>query len=654
MASPEINERGEVSLEGHLIGTIEGFRFTLARSDGDVDAKGLRAAAEQAVAPEIAKARRAARRRAERRVRARDRRLSCAGRARSSPRSPKATRCSRRVSPSSPTRASTGPLLERVQDRLSLWLRHLINTQLESVIALEAPADLEGAARGIAFRLYENLGILPRAEVADEVKGLDQDVRAKMRKLGIKFGAYHIYVPASLKPAPRELVIILYALKNGGVRQPGVAELPQIVLSGRTSFEIDPAIEPAALRGRRLQGRRQARRARRHPRAPRRHHPPADRARCQDPPGRSCPAGAAEGNGFRVTVEMTSLLGCAGDDFASILTSLGYRVAPHPEGRGPRGRRRRSAVAPEAIGRAGPHITPRRLARPRRCRPKPRMQRINEAAMNADRGRVAARRRRRAARRRERQRSTRQRPISVPPAPAPTDGEGKGPSRSSTKSGSPAAAAPRPSAPPRRAARAPRRRRTAQRRGENRPRPNASPGPTPWPAGAAPASGADRRPAAPTATASRGSRARPRAHPDSSGQGQRRAAAASERREPVFDPDSPFAALAALRNPQARVSDGEPRGRQRLDKWLFFSRAVKSRTLAQKLVESGAVRINSERTLALGSPGRPGRRAHHDARQAPAGLAHPRRGRHAAALRRRPQALYEDLSPPRRQPRHRR
>ena len=37
--------------------------------------------------------------------------------------------------------------------------------------------------------------------------------------------------------------------------------------------------------------------------------------------------------------------------------------------------------------------------------------------------------------------------------------------------------------------------------------------------------------------------------------------------------------------------------KQRLDKWLFFSRAVKSRTLAQKLIETGAVRVNSERTL---------------------------------------------------------
>ena len=37
--------------------------------------------------------------------------------------------------------------------------------------------------------------------------------------------------------------------------------------------------------------------------------------------------------------------------------------------------------------------------------------------------------------------------------------------------------------------------------------------------------------------------------------------------------------------------------KQRLDKWLFYSRAVKSRTLAQKLIETGAIRVNSERTI---------------------------------------------------------
>ena len=45
------------------------------------------------------------------------------------------------------------------------------------------------------------------------------------------------------------------------------------------------------------------------------------------------------------------------------------------------------------------------------------------------------------------------------------------------------------------------------------------------------------------------------------------------------------------------MSGDEPQRRQRLDKWLFFARAVKSRTLAQKLVADGHVRINAERTL---------------------------------------------------------
>jgi ribosome-associated heat shock protein Hsp15 len=36
-------------------------------------------------------------------------------------------------------------------------------------------------------------------------------------------------------------------------------------------------------------------------------------------------------------------------------------------------------------------------------------------------------------------------------------------------------------------------------------------------------------------------------------------------------------------------------GAQRIDKWLFFARAVKSRSLAAKIVEGGQVRINREK-----------------------------------------------------------
>ena len=43
----------------------------------------------------------------------------------------------------------------------------------------------------------------------------------------------------------------------------------------------------------------------------------------------------------------------------------------------------------------------------------------------------------------------------------------------------------------------------------------------------------------------------------------------------------------------------EPVARQRLDRWLWFARMVKSRTLAQKLIASGAVRVDSERTTSV-------------------------------------------------------
>jgi ATP-dependent RNA helicase SUPV3L1/SUV3 len=108
-------------------------------------------------------------------------------------------------------------------------------------------------------------------------------------------------------------------------------------------FLIDPEVNKL-YETRRLQGGRQACRARRHPRAPGRHHPAADRAQPVTHQG-ELPAGAAEGNGFRVTVEMTSLLGTAGEDFASILNSLGYRVKRTPKVAAP-------AVAAEATAEA--------------------------------------------------------------------------------------------------------------------------------------------------------------------------------------------------------------------------------------------------------------------------------------------------------------
>ncbi|QND57171.1 RNA-binding S4 domain-containing protein [Mesorhizobium huakuii] len=47
-------------------------------------------------------------------------------------------------------------------------------------------------------------------------------------------------------------------------------------------------------------------------------------------------------------------------------------------------------------------------------------------------------------------------------------------------------------------------------------------------------------------------------------------------------------------------------GRQRIDKWLFFSRAVKSRSLAAKLVVAGRVRINRDKAAQASDQVKPG------------------------------------------------
>src|SRR6201999_2472511 len=185
-----------------------------------------------------------------------------------------------------------------------------------------------GIARGIAYQLVEALGVLERAKIAAEMKDLDQASRATLRKYGVRFGAYHIYVPGLLKPAARALASLLWALKEANVDLSTLSGVQHLAGSGRTSFPVDKALPRDAYRvlGYRQCGERAVRvdileRL-------------ADLIRPAlawgEASPRETPAGAFDGRSFVVTQAMTSLTGSAGEDFASVLRALGYRMDRRP------------------------------------------------------------------------------------------------------------------------------------------------------------------------------------------------------------------------------------------------------------------------------------------------------------------------------------
>lgn len=325
MLEAEITPTGDVLVEGQHVGHLQGFRFAPDAGAEGPDGKAVRAAAQKALTSEFeARADRLSRAPNEEFVLGSDAALRWNGEVVG-----RLVAGETALTPSILVLADdtlSSPARDKVQDRLALWLRAHFDTLLKPLRDLETAEGLEGLARGVAFRLVEGLGIVERQDIAEEVRQLDQVMRAGLRKLGVRFGAYHIYVPVLLKPAPSQLIALLWALKHGELDMAGLSELPQLSASGRTSIPVDPAIEPALYKvvGFRVCG----------PRAVRIDilerladiiRPLVAWRPLEE--GVTPPEGAiAEGGGFTVTVAMTSLLGCAGDDFAAILKSLGYRL----------------------------------------------------------------------------------------------------------------------------------------------------------------------------------------------------------------------------------------------------------------------------------------------------------------------------------------
>jgi ATP-dependent RNA helicase SUPV3L1/SUV3 len=329
MLETEIGKTGEVTVEGHMIGRLDGFMFAPdASASAGSEAKALNAAAQKVLAVEIEnRATRLSQAPNDQIVLANDGVIRWLG------------DVVGKLNPGDDTLRPrvriiadehlTGPARELVQTRLDLWLKSQIEKLLAPLFTLSAADDVTGMARGVAFQIVESLGVLERQKVSEEVKGLDQPSRATLRKYGVRFGAYHIYLPALLKPAPRALATQLWALKHEAPDAKGVTELLHLAASGRTSIPVDKETPKALYRtaGYRVTGERAVRvdileRL-------------ADLIRpalsWREGASATKPEGAVDGRCFTVTGAMTSLTGASGEDFATILRSLGYRMERRPK-----------------------------------------------------------------------------------------------------------------------------------------------------------------------------------------------------------------------------------------------------------------------------------------------------------------------------------
>jgi len=166
----EIGKTGEVIVEGHVIGRLDGFTFAPDAAEAGSDAKALQATAQKALAGEIdARAEKLSAAPDEQFLLASDGTIRWTGDAVA-----KLVAADDALHPRLRIIADdrlTGAPREAVQTRLELWLKTHIEKLLGPLFDLAKAEDVTGIARGIAFQLIEALGVLERARIAAEMKG---------------------------------------------------------------------------------------------------------------------------------------------------------------------------------------------------------------------------------------------------------------------------------------------------------------------------------------------------------------------------------------------------------------------------------------------------------------------------------------------------
>ncbi len=322
----EVNDKGEVTVEDQLIGRLEGFRFRQDKTASPDEARTLRQAAQAALLPQFHL-------RADRFYNAPDTEFEFTeqgglmwG----------TEAVGKLVSGADALRPQVeafvddeaGPdVAEKVRRRLQHFIDRKINALFEPLVAMSRDEALTGLARGFAFQMVEAMGVIPREKVAQDVRALDQDARGSLRKHGVRFGQFTVFLPLLLKPAPTRLRLVLASLHAGRDEfpespPPGLVTIPNLT-------EVPP--EDYLLAGYRPSGERAIRvdmleRL-------------ADLLRGQDSRG-----------GFEATADMLSITGLTLEQFADLMAGLGYTAERDERVKTPATPEGAASAAPEAPG----------------------------------------------------------------------------------------------------------------------------------------------------------------------------------------------------------------------------------------------------------------------------------------------------------------
>ena len=239
-----VDPDGSVAVEGEVIGTLDGFRFTADPTARAGEKRMLLAAAERHLPREFA-------RRCAALVAAPDGEfaLSFDGIA-----PPRILWRGSRVGKLTAGRDTLNPRVETdralevvafadrraVADRLAAWFAAARDTQLGPLMRVAAlvPA-VSPAARGLIVRLVETMGCLLRADVAEQVEALTRTDRKALLAAGVRLGVVHLFVAAALRPEPTRWRLALWAVAQG------IAELPAPPPPGLVTIDVAPAVPPA-------------------------------------------------------------------------------------------------------------------------------------------------------------------------------------------------------------------------------------------------------------------------------------------------------------------------------------------------------------------------------------------------------------------------